>query len=687
MKKTYIQYNNLGKNLSGEFKIFSNQGDIFETDSSGLLNGINIYIKNSGDKIYVIPKTYDFLITGNSNPQMSGLKLYKTTGTFNSNPIYYDSTNTYALWKAQTVNNWFITTKNRIGAFTTGSSSGFYQITGSGQSILTGNYTGKNWTGSFVISPISNYLRVYNTPGVSNFAGTYTSGTYTISGISRSAFRNNVNSNFYIYKNNAPNEWRATEESSTKSLIWYKNLNTDDSVPPVTGWMLGDGVSGKYNPTPETNFGSCDGNTILVPNYVFELNSFDTKIDGLKFYPGGIINNDGSSDIFPQGIKIKNLFPSIQANVLVKNFYYTEYKNQNRYFLFRALENWLITDLLGNYINSGNYYWALNKNNYFYSSGNDNLNSATGSYILTGINTSGLQNIFININPYFLNTSIFKYDFINANNYSGLIWLSQDSREEVTASLKFVETGNNKLINYFNNTGLKTIQFSGFYGGQISGNFYSGSGSSFYTKIENNIPIKLSIYSQNTGHLIEWFSSPYTDGPYTKFNLYSGNSLTGKIQTKNTTSEYILTGSLPYGNKYLILSGSGVKNYSSPIHIFISGNLGYYSGIYTNKKIKINNFDGFYNYDTNTQSGQYSGLKCLIGNDYILASPEFQITGAKSLSSGTSIWSILDSNFNYIKWKNFESDPSKIPFQYWMSGSGMYENMINLKYIPLYYYN
>jgi len=687
MKKIYIEYKNLGKNLNGGFQIISNKGDIFETNSNDLQNGLNIYIKNNSDKIHIIPKSYDFLISGDSNPQMSGLKLYKTTGTFNSNPVYYDTTDTYALWKVQTLNSWYITAKNRVGSFTTSPSSGF---SGLGASSITGSYTGTNWSGSFSLTKIENYLRIYNTPGVTGFAGIYASGVYTISGISRAGFRNTQNSNFYIYKNNSPSEWRAVQTLSTgNSFTWYKNLDTNYFVPMATGWILGDSVSGKYAPTPETNFGTCKGNTILLPNYIFELNSFDANIDKIKFYSGGVINNDGTSDVFPQGIKVKDLFPNIQKNILLNKFYYTEYKNQNRYFLFRTAHNWLITDLLGNYNNPGYYYWESNKNSYFYDSGNTNLNSATGSYFVNGNNTSGLENIFININPYFLDKDIFEYDQINFNNYSGLIWLSQDSREEIIATLKFIETGNNKLINYFNNTDLKTIQFSGFYGENISGNFYSGSGSNFYTKIENNTPIKLSIYSQNTGHLIEWLSSPYTDGPYTKFNLYSGNYLTGKIITKNTTSQYILTGYLPYGNQYLILSGSGIKNYSSPLNIFITGNLGYYSGIFTNKKISIHNsdFDGFYTCDTNTQSGQYSGLKCIIGDNYILATPEFQITGAKSLSSGTSIWSILDSNFNYTQWKNFESDPSKIPFQYWMSGSGMSENILDLKYIPLHYYN
>lgn len=678
MKKAYIQYNNLGKNLSGSFNLYSDTGVISpnETTYSELLDGITININDNSNKIYVIPRTYDFLISGNSKPQMSGLKFYQTTGTFNSNPVYFDTTDTYALWKVQTLNSWYITTKNRIGAFTTSPSSGF---SGRGTTSITGVYTGTNWSGSFSLSPVQNYLRVYNTPAITGFAGIYASGIYTISGISRTGFRNTQNSNFYIYKNNSPSEWRAVEALSNSSFTWYKNLNTNYSTPSVTGWVLGDNVSGKYAPTPETNFGTCNGNTLFTQNHIFQLSSFDPNINGLKFYSGGYINSDGTSNLFQQGTKAKDLFSNIQSNTLLRNFYYTEYKNQNRCFLFRGLQNWLIADLSG-------HYWKSNKNSYFYESGSTTLDNATGSYLVTGTNTTGLENIFISINPYLLNTDTFQYNTINLNNYSGLIWLSQDETQDYITTGQFIETGNQ--ISYsFNNTGLSTIKFSGFYGGQISGNFYSGSGLNYYTKMPAKTPFKLAIYSQNTGHFIQWFSAPYSDGPYNKFNLYSGTSLIENVFTNSTTTRYILTGYLPYSNRYLILSGSGIKNYSIPLNIFISGiPSGYINYTTTTKKISIKNFDGFYNYTINRKSGIYSGLKCITGNNYILAGPEFEITGAKSLSSGTNIWSLLDTGFNYMQWKNFESDSLKLPFEYWMSGSGMYENMINLKYIPLYKY-
>jgi hypothetical protein len=515
---------------------------------------------------------------------------------------------------------------------------------------------------------------------ITGFAGIYASGIYTISGISRTGFRNTQNSNFYIYKNNSPSEWRAVEALSNSSFTWYKNLNTNDSTPSVTGWVLYDNVSGQYAPTPETNFGTCNGNTLLTQNHIFELSSFDPKSHGLKFYSGGYINSDGTSNLFPQATKVKNLFTGIQSNTMLRNFYYTEYKNQNRYLLFRGLQNWLIADLSGR-------YWKSNKNSYFYESGNTILDNATGSYLITGTNANTVSAyIFISINPYFSNQETIQYNPIDLNNYSGIIWLSQDETAESLTNLEFIETGNQTSFS-FNNTNLSTIKFSGFYGGEISGNFYSGNGLDYYVNMPEQTPFKLGIYSENTGHFIQWFSAPYSDGPYYKFNLYSGTSLVEKVVTNSTTPIYILTGYLPYSDKYLILSGSGVKNYSIPLNIFISGiRSGYINYTTTSKQISINNFNGFYNYTINTKSGIYSGLKCITGTNYILAGPQFQITGAKSLSSGTNIWSLLDTGFNYTQWKNFESDPLKLPFRYWMSGSGMDENMINLKYIPLYSY-
>jgi hypothetical protein len=399
---------------------------------------------------------------------MSGLKFYQTTGVFNSNPIYFDSTDTYALWKAQTVNSWYVTTKNRVGAFTTSPSSGF---SGLGGSNITGNYTGRNWTGVFSVSQIQNYLIVYNTPGVPNFAGTYTSGIYTISGASRTGFRNIINTNFYIYKNTSPSEWRAVEAISTSNAFtWYKNLNTGSSVPTANEWILGDNVSGKYAPTPETNFGTCEGDTLFTNNYIFELSSFDTNTNGLKFYSGGYINSDGTSNIFAQGVKAKDFFPTITSNTILRNFYYTEYKNQNRCFLFRGLNNWLIADLSG-------HCWQKNNNSYFFSSGNTTLNNATGGYLPTGNNTLNVKNISINVNPYFSNQDTFQYDPINVNTFTlngsgwGLVYLSQDQREESTVDRTFTPVGDT-LSYSFKNSDLSTIQITNYWDDKVSGNIY-----------------------------------------------------------------------------------------------------------------------------------------------------------------------------------------------------------------------
>lgn len=658
-------------------------GKYFRIDETA--NDYEIYSKNgvedsiSGRILLKRGYTYDEIylsgISGNT-----GTWILSTEFDFNN---YYYLTGDYQV-SGLNSGNW-------LSSGTGGAAPKFiaiYSDTINESTNITGLYKNIYTSGDiFNLANTSSKLYVYNTPGVSSFAGDYTSGIYRINGISRTGFRNNQNYSFYIYKNTSPNEWRAVEELYNSSFIWYKNLNASSFAPPVTGWTFGDGVNEKYAPTPETNFGTCPGNTLLTQYYVFDLHSFDKNIDGIKLYSGGILNNDGTSNVFPEGVTLKDLFPGIQTNILLKNFYYSEYKNQNKYFLFRSWDNWLIADLLSNYNNPGYSYWQAE----YYSNTPDDseISTATGTYFPNGTNAYGLENIVVNLNPYISNDDYYYNDNLNLNNYSGSIYIRQNAREELSYSDVYIQTGNG-FIKTTSKNNLKQMNITGYFQtGNFSGNFYTGFGTgtnNYYIKLDERSFVQITATGSGTGNFIEWFSAPYYTGPYNKFNLISQNTPTGRLQMLSNPSLQIATGYLPYSDRFLIFSGNN-SGQSGNINITIAGTNGYISGTTTVNNIKIDNLDGFYDYNVNQQSGQYSGLKCIMGYDYIFATPEFEISGAKSLSSGTSIWSILDSDFNYTKWKNFESDPSKMPFRYWMSGSGMYENMLDLQYIPLYSYD
>lgn len=432
MKNTFIKYENLGQKCKGLFEIYSDKGlanpsGLFYTN---LLSGAIIQIDDNASKVHVVPKTYDFIASGNSTPQISGLKFYKTSYTYASYPVYYDEMNSYALWRNTVMNLWILSAVTGTGQSLTSPSNVFYK----NSTNLTGAYTASSsWSGSLSLIPVENILYVSNAPGITGFYGSYTSGTYTLGGISRTGFRNNTNSNFYIYKNTLPSEWRAVEDLYNGPFTWYTNLNGNNITPPITGWLLGGGdkspyISTSYSPAPETNFGLCGANTLIYPNYIFQALSPDSDINLVKFYSGGLINNDGSSDLFPDNKKIKDIFldTSLNSSLFDKNFYYTNYVNQNRYCLFRIYNtslsgSWVIAKISGSYSNGGYSYWKISGSRVSYDQTDETLNTAQNVYKPVGTSIENLKNITIELNSNYNNTDLYETNNINIQNYSGYL--------------------------------------------------------------------------------------------------------------------------------------------------------------------------------------------------------------------------------------------------------------------------
>ncbi len=380
-----------------------------------------------------------------SAPKLSGfgaINIYNPTSLTNIE-TYISEKYQYAIWNNPVMKRWIISDLDSVGTNLTSPTNSF--ITNENDSIY-GNYNGVSaWTGSVRIftlnkdenstgggtnvGPYINKLHVYNTPGITGFAGTYTSGIFTIAGTPRVGFRNDQNPNFYIYKNSLPSAWRAVEDLYNGPFTWYsvtgrQGVSEDPGqYPPVTGWRLGDNsvmnpppVTDAALPLPEMNFGHCAGNTLIYPVYVYQAFSSDSEINKLKFYSGGMLSNSGTSELFSQNIT--DMFPDLFDTLFDKKFYYTNIVNGNRFFLFRSFNNddittYYITKLPQDF-NSGYYYWAATTNA-FINSGTNTLQQARKIYEPIGNNIDNLKNISIDINPIYLNNFFDSEDNFNLN--------------------------------------------------------------------------------------------------------------------------------------------------------------------------------------------------------------------------------------------------------------------------------
>jgi hypothetical protein len=359
-----------------------------------------------------------------SAPKLSGfgaINIYNPTSSTNVE-TYKSKNNEFVIWKNPVINYWILSEPELVGENLTAPTQCFFNPVGG---YVEGTYTGFNIGGytpgvSVTVSKINNKLHVYNTPGMSGFAGTYTSGVFTIGGVQRVGFQNDQNSRFYIIKNNLPSVWRAVEWPLgyiPASMTWYSRTGTQGveedpgEYPPTYGWQLGDNTVGapivvgsNALPLPEMNFGHCAGNTLTYPNYVYQIDSSDSNIDNIKLYSGGVLSSSGTSDLFPGNIS--NMFPNLINVYFDKQFFYTNFVNNNRYLLFRSLDkgqlnNFYITNPSQNY-NSGYYYW-VGTTDYLPNSGENTFQRARKVYVPVGNNINGLRNISINMNPLYIN--------------------------------------------------------------------------------------------------------------------------------------------------------------------------------------------------------------------------------------------------------------------------------------------
>jgi len=643
MKPAFIQYRNL--NTENNYEIYSDNGNAFDLRGAPVTNispaqlkfGTTVNVDDDVKKIYVIPKVYDFIISGNSNPQLSGLKFYKTTGVFNSNPVYFDQTDLYALWKVSTINTWFITTKDRIGTFTTGPSFGFYQPNGSIKPI-TGSYTGVNWSGSFSILNIDNKLRVYNTPGFSGFAGDYTTGVFTVglrlagggpfSMVSKTGFRNNQNSRFYILKDDSPNRWVGLEwplGALPASTTWYSVINSD-AYPPVTGWQLGDNsapfsviVGSNALPTPEMNFGTCPGNTLIYPDYIYKAYSQDPDINKIYFYSGGTLSSSGTSNLFPNNENLSDMFPDLYNTYFDKQFFYSDLQKNNRYFLFKTytksmyeiVDLWYIVKSPSSYNNSGYYYW-VSQDDYITGDRNNYFNSARKIYKPHGTQINNLKDITIDIQEDSLNKeSPYKKDF-NLQNFSG--------------ELLIKTTGNNYVNDFYKLQKINSGRFNGLTG--ISGQFFI-------------------------------FANP-------NFNL-SGVTCGNQAFTLNPSAS--------------VFNGSGRLQ-------FVRATEGFQFEVQFTRNLQSGwNPTGITLVPSSSQSNVPSGF---IREEFYL--PLSQLGGGNlffRMRGVPAVWKILNSDYSFTNFKNCQPSANILPYNYFSTGVVSGDPFLNLNYeiVPVYKHN
>jgi hypothetical protein len=643
MKPVYIKYQNLGKSLvNNDFTIYTDKGLAIPSglSSNQLLNGTILQLQDDASKVFIVPKIYDLIASGNSNPQISGLKFYKTDLIFNSSPIYYDETDTYALSRLGIYNYWFLSTIDRIkstGINTTSPSSGLLKTDNFLSPI--GNYlrdfsnepsgTGTNVgpTGFINISslfqddgssgggintgPFVNKLRIYNTPGITGFAGTYISGIFTLGGIPRIGFRNEQNPNFYIYKNNLPSVWRAVEDFYNGPFTWYSRTGRQGvdedpgEYPPVFGWELGDNssmnpppVTDFALPLPEMNFGHCAGNSLDYPVYIYQANSVDSSIDNIKFYSGGMLSSSGTSELFPQNINILNLFPNLYNKYIDRNFYYTNIVQNNRLLLFRIINNdfdqFIITKTNQNY-NSGYYYW-ISDYDYVLNSGKDTLQQARKVFVPVGNNTGDLKNISIDINDIFLNKKI-NIENLDFNN---------------------ITTGDSIYVTI--DKPVSGININGIY----------------------------NLQTINSG-------------------IYNGlNALMGDRYLFASPKFYV--SGVTCGNQAFILNPTvGVINQQTGFVRFVRATEGFQYEVQFTRNLSSGwSTTGVTLTPSLNQSGVPSGF---IREEFYL--PLSQLGGGNlffRMSGTNAVWKVLDTEFNYVGIKNCLSSSNILPSKYWFTG-------------------
>lgn len=594
----------------------------------------------------------------------AGLNIYNHSST-SGTPTYYSSDNNYALWRNPVMRTWNISSPDKIGQNLTSPSDSF--ITNTNDS-LEGNYTATNsWNGSLSISKLNNKLRVYNTPGVTGFAGTYTSGIFTLANISRIGFRNDQNLNFYIYKNNSPTEWRAVEELSNDLFVWYTNLNGNNDFPPVTGWLLGGGnkqpsITPNFNPVPEINFGTCGGKTILYPIYVYQANSSDSDINNIKFYSGAKLDESGNSNLFPQNTILLDMFPDKVNLSFSKDFYYSDFYKNYRYFLFRILENnfdkFLITRIPQN-SNSGYYYW-MSDSDYLVNSGKSTFQQARKIYYPIGNNIQNLKNISININNLYLNEKITKQQDINLNNLN-------------IGDKIYIET--NKVIPNINLNGDYTLQTinSGSYSGlnclvgqryifanpqfRISGARCWDTGVNIWSILDNEFNYIGLQNCQREPNILPsqyWFTGKWSSSPFQNYynfgfvELYSHNTTLKNIS--NFNDGYLLgyDDNYDYTEFYNLMTGNKSSQFifnlpdgASLTGLILTTSTGYVGGLinsnttetYDRARFEIQNLDE----PSDLISGKYR--LTIVYNDSIYS---IQYTG----DNGTYI-KYSDSNSRY----------------------------------------
>ena len=563
-----------------------------------------------------------------------------------------------------------------------------------GNTIVIGGPADNNRSGGAIIfntpnNPINisssfvNKLHVYNIPGITGFAGTYTSGTFTVGGIPRVGFRNSQNQNFYIYKNNSPSAWRAVEDLYNGPFTWYSVTGIQgvdlDPFPPVIGWRLGDDsvmspqpVTDAALPLPEMNFGRCPANALAYPSYIYEaINTQDSNLENIQagpsaapqFYSGGLLSSSGTSQLFSG--TLSQMFPDLYNVYFDKQFYYTNIVTGTRLVLFRvfdagAISNFYITKSPQDY-NSGYFYWkGVPQNNQNIEP--DNFKSASKKYDPVGNNIEGLQPLFLNLNPDYLykGFGIDSNITINTLNSGDSVYIStQDDFSEI-------DIGINNIYKYMvvNSIPQSTdTMFSKEVSGAFTGN--------------NNVTNLFNI-NPTSGNIVDVvIKKPIIIS-------VSGN-------WRNTSAEWLSSQDKVFWENFTLTGSSGNRIDSSAL----GSGLYIYSGFAPYQYLKIQKFTGSGTSGTLNLSLNYStpdplqntGLfHCFSGENYIFANPRFNVSRAKCPSHTGSIWSILDSEYNYTDVKNCETGSGILPLKEWFKENTPIEYS-NFKFTNLYSHN
>jgi hypothetical protein len=216
----------------------------------------------------------------------------------------------------------------------------------------------------------------------------------------------------------------------------------------------------------------------------------------------------------------------------------------------------------------------------------------------------------------------------------------------------------------------------------------------YYTNIVNGSRFLLFRVFETSKDLPDYYIAK-TLQDYNSGYFYWQGSIDYEFNTGNNTLQQARKIYVPVGNNI-----SGLQNISININpLYLNQQFGedtdlQFATLNSGDNIYLDiqpNISGFENIDNIYKYEILSGsLSFLSGQDYIFASPNFISNTGRCSDTGIKIWSVLDSENNYLGIKNCATGSGILPSKYWYTGewsTNIGNIFSNLRFTKLYPHN